>query len=443
MEEELLFMDDMTEVRELYHPSRWNDKMTSHSVQFQGRSSLGGPGPGLSPFSDAGFLPDWNCGSPNDQLFSQSPTVEVLQESIWLESTDDFSPGLQWFSGTSPKQRHASSDDDLLKVVSPEDVIVASHERDGQASGGDGLRLADAELVATDSESLLENLISQPLSIEDETNEVTGLSFPNESELRCFAAGVDKNGTVDVDSGGRSSSAVHTSQQLLTINAEQCQNEVGILQEVPDCCVTPVEFVDLDCQSLQDPESVFDILRELVRGSTGFVGMKYSLISEPVLSPVSSEEVDTILSLDGMDSSEEVPVEVVPAIADRFSTLSEKQLRQTFSLSDSLSVQSSNGATIFDEYLQQPLSTKSEASSSCRSTLISRPYIKETRREKKKEQNKNAAVRYRQKKRQEKGVVLTEVDKLELKNAELKSKLDDLNREIGYLRELLDEINRQ
>jgi len=171
--------------------------------------------------------------------------------------------------------------------------------------------------------------------------------------------------------------------------------------------------------------------------------MKYSLISEPVLSPVSSEEVDTILSLDGMDSSEEVPVEVVPAIADRFSTLSEKQLRQTFSLSDSLSVQSSNGATIFDEYLQQPLSTKSEASSSCRSTLISRPYIKETRREKKKEQNKNAAVRYRQKKRQEKGVVLTEVDKLELKNAELKSKLDDLNREIGYLRELLDEINRQ
>jgi len=81
--------------------------------------------------------------------------------------------------------------------------------------------------------------------------------------------------------------------------------------------------------------------------------------------------------------------------------------------------------------------------SGCRSPMTSRPYpVVESRRQKKKEQNKNAANRYRAKKREEKGVVLTEVDKLALKNAELKARVDDLNKEIGILRGLIEQINK-
>jgi len=65
------------------------------------------------------------------------------------------------------------------------------------------------------------------------------------------------------------------------------------------------------------------------------------------------------------------------------------------------------------------------------------------RREKKKEQNKTAAQRYRIKKREEKGVVKTEVEVLEEKNATLKSRADDLTREINYLKALLEEIKKQ
>jgi len=204
-------------------------------------------------------------------------------------------------------------------------------------------------------------------------------------------------------------------------------------------------FFGVDCQSLQDPESVFSILRRLVRDSSGICTGKNSLTSETLLSPVSPEEVDTILSFGGLQSSEEVSVDLLPATTVQFSTVSAEELQQCFSPSSSVShSQSFDSSTISEQYQQLPHISKSESVSSCWSSVVSKPYVvAPSRREKKKEQNKSAALRYRQKKRQEKGVVLTEVDQLELRNSELKARLDDLNREIGYLGSLLDEINKQ
>lgn len=64
----------------------------------------------------------------------------------------------------------------------------------------------------------------------------------------------------------------------------------------------------------------------------------------------------------------------------------------------------------------------------------------ENRNQRKKQQNKDAALRYRQKKREEKCTIKDECDKLEERNDELKDKVDSMTREIQYLKDLLAEV---
>lgn len=68
------------------------------------------------------------------------------------------------------------------------------------------------------------------------------------------------------------------------------------------------------------------------------------------------------------------------------------------------------------------------------------PTAKPERRERKREQNKTAASKYRQRKRAEQGGFLSEHDQLEKRNSELKSRVDELTREINYLKGLISEI---
>ena len=63
-----------------------------------------------------------------------------------------------------------------------------------------------------------------------------------------------------------------------------------------------------------------------------------------------------------------------------------------------------------------------------------------SRRLRKKEQNKTAALRYRLKKRNEQGLVLTEYAMLERRNIELRTRLDVMTKEISYLKSLIDEL---
>jgi hypothetical protein len=68
------------------------------------------------------------------------------------------------------------------------------------------------------------------------------------------------------------------------------------------------------------------------------------------------------------------------------------------------------------------------------------PTAKPERRERKREQNKTAASKYRQRKRAEQGSCLSEQEQLEKRNVELKSRVDELAREISYLKGLISEI---
>ena len=63
-----------------------------------------------------------------------------------------------------------------------------------------------------------------------------------------------------------------------------------------------------------------------------------------------------------------------------------------------------------------------------------------SKKEKKKIQNKNAAIRYRMKKKVESETIKSEENQLEEKNKTLKDKVEQLQREIQYMKNLMDEV---
>ena len=62
------------------------------------------------------------------------------------------------------------------------------------------------------------------------------------------------------------------------------------------------------------------------------------------------------------------------------------------------------------------------------------------KKEKKREQNKNAALRYRQRKKGEKSDIEVQRQQLEDKNVELKETVESLSNEINYLKKLWQEV---
>lgn len=94
---------------------------------------------------------------------------------------------------------------------------------------------------------------------------------------------------------------------------------------------------------------------------------------------------------------------------------------------------------------EQPSSSGPQKTSGRKRGSSSKPYSRpgvEEKKLRKKEQNKNAATRYRQKKKAEIEEILSEERALEQKNSELTQKITDLSREIKYLKGLMRDVFR-
>lgn len=95
------------------------------------------------------------------------------------------------------------------------------------------------------------------------------------------------------------------------------------------------------------------------------------------------------------------------------------------------------------EWVPEPIEEYSSVGSTKQSRKRSRPYSKhppEEKKVRKKEQNKNAATRYRMKKKAEIETILLVEKDLQDKNTDLGSKITDLNREIKYLKGLMRDL---
>lgn len=156
-----------------------------------------------------------------------------------------------------------------------------------------------------------------------------------------------------------------------------------------------------------------------------------SFFDAPVLSPVSADEVESILSSSPSSPSQDA------TLASLFSSFTSKPV------------------TLDDEQVEEVLLVGPQRAS--REKARSAPYTvrtstpspaanphksKANRRERKKEQNRTAALRYREKKRSEQDVLQQEADELVEKNKALSDKVDSISREIKYLKDLMAEVEK-
>jgi len=85
----------------------------------------------------------------------------------------------------------------------------------------------------------------------------------------------------------------------------------------------------------------------------------------------------------------------------------------------------------YEESVQVPSPASSQSSISA---------LSGDRKQRKQQQNKTAAQKYRQKKRGEQGLVMTEYEQLERRNIELRTRVEEMTREVDYLKGLIEEI---
>lgn len=207
--------------------------------------------------------------------------------------------------------------------------------------------------------------------------------------------------------------------------------------------------IDLDLSGLEQPgQDSSQLLTEVFNKLVEFVGQDVtaegaavsSLPEHSTLSPVSVDDIESILS----DPSSPV-AQAVPS-----SGPSELELLLTSGQVTPVSQPNSGQVTPYS----LPSTSFSAASSDTESEYSpvrsrqkrqrSKPYTREKQptdtKERKKVQNKNAALKYRQKKRNEENDMYTECDQLEERNKQLKDKVESMSREIQYLKDLMAEV---
>jgi len=395
------------------------DMSSSYDWALFGGQLLTAPNTPAEWSADLGghVLQDWT-GEPAGQLVSgQSPVEELLLDSIWSDTVEALSRehiSASRFQKASPSNQKRS-----FSRVSSSDEAFLLYEGHGKVHESLASTFDDGSyLIAPLSDA--HSLSPSPIGVISEDDTIDVLEYYL-IEPPPVTTG-DQN-YLKLDKSAQNLCISTASHLYDTLPFHSLFDLNSIPQEVPYSFSSDLDQFDDETDSLRDPESVCKILEQLGEGSNS-IDLEL-LTLEPVLSPMSPEEVESVLSYDSV----KLPKALSPSQANTQYSASDRDL-----------------ASLSLEYLQRGLALKVDSSSSSRSSVVGEPYCtrpKADRTQKKKEQNKTAAHRYRIKKREEKGVVLTEVEELEQKNNQLKARAEDLTREINYLRALLDEIKQQ
>lgn len=191
-----------------------------------------------------------------------------------------------------------------------------------------------------------------------------------------------------------------------------------------------------------------------------------ALSSPPILSPVSPQDIESILS--SLPSSPAASVSNMSAIDDysppalafspSLSTVDTATvLGNHIVINDneySLTAPSRSGAAGPVRPVRQnrmkkysPYQVSGDDDDDCdvgKQPSVAKPGRRTAvgKKERKKQQNKDAATRYRNKKKEELMTVFEECDQLEEKNTQLKDRVDSMTREIQYLKDLMNEVRR-
>ncbi len=220
-------------------------------------------------------------------------------------------------------------------------------------------------------------------------------------------------------------------------------------------------------------EASVDHLLDMLAGGVdpGDLGSMTVVADSDILTSVSAEDVDSILSSEPsspvaealnpdrdhlMDALSQLPPQqsnsllaqyLLGDIATSKSAHNPGQnldLSDLESLSDNLSDDDSDYVPSFVSRARKarpsPYARKTAKSNPKTVTVMSKEERNADKKQRKKQQNKDAATRYRLKKRQEADLIDKECNELEERNVELRDKVDQMTTEIGYLKNLLAEV---
>lgn len=176
-----------------------------------------------------------------------------------------------------------------------------------------------------------------------------------------------------------------------------------------------VPGAELEMSFLEIVNKLTDSLEEQATEHYGEIEQPGVIPVQPLLSPISLEEVESLLASQPTSPS--------------------------LSMDDSGYV---------EDALDDPAYSPGPSRGSLQHHYVrSAPYSKRgpkshssDKKQRKKQQNKDAALRYRQKKKDEGRSVVGECDQLETRNNELKDQVEGLSREIGYLKDLMTQVYR-
>jgi len=238
-----------------------------------------------------------------------------------------------------------------------------------------------------------------------------------------------------VPSSPQSPSSVEPNVTQLLEHFGQSQQSVqqlsAVSTPVPSRVDSPVHIQDTSSKEVTGGEQAVDMIEVLSKLTEAMDGNFEDVLKqpslelpyEPILSPMSAEEVESILSEPTSPGSSSV-------LED--SGFGEDPLVETVDVAQL-------------ESAPQPRSAGPQRQG--REKSRSAPYTKTTKESKnmerklrKKQQNKDAALRYRLKKKAESDTTQTECEKLESRNKELRDKVDSMTREINYLKSLMAEV---
>jgi len=357
------------------------------------------------------------------ELLYQKSDVDFLEDSAWRYSADVIDSK----QPSSLRKQEGPSDDDLYGLLSssPEEAFLPVDDDDATAVGN----------IA----STVDNSVSAIVSSYDRSLGLVEEKFDFGNRIESGRQYLTSN--IHQYLSGNQKVQFEISHDLVEVDKPRGTNSFGFEQgDVGDSLhygnhykpATELDGIECDYDSLLDAESVCMILKQLIDCPS------HHQSGRPDLLTVSPEEVESVLS---GETSRRTPIED----CDFGRVPSSPQISDSSFLSVS-QISPLSIAVLSTEYSQDSLSPTPSSVSYSQASSPCAPYSVETRvdrRSKKKEQNKTAALRYRNKKREQKGVVYSEVEELEQKNAGLQARADDLTREINYLKGLLDEIKKQ
>ena len=200
-----------------------------------------------------------------------------------------------------------------------------------------------------------------------------------------------------------------------------------------------------DDSAMMDTEDLFQCLNETGLEDLLSSELDASIKDGPILSPVSADDIESLLS-SNPPSPQNGLTSFIESLDNTQSDSAYDSLNNTAASENDDLTEAYNKMykSLMDSSFQEPdhseksniksesYGNKSGGRKSARSGV--------EKKERKKEQNRTAALRYRQKKRGEQCTVEEECEGLQTRNTELKDKVDSISREIKYLKNLMAEV---